>query len=95
MIRSIVSLIAAVGMLTGCAALPFNINTIQSAAVGVCSFLPAANTISALIAANIPGLNTVEALANAICAAVAPRGVRSSGKPMVGGVVIEGQFTTR
>lgn len=76
-----------------------NIQSVQSIAVAACAFLPTADTVANLIAANVPALNTAEAIAAAICAAVVPKAgaprlsVPPSAAPTVDGVVIYGGFT--
>jgi len=63
----------------------------QAAAVKACSFLPTANTVANIIAAGSPALGTASAIADAICAAIAPKAGAGAGRPTVAGVPIDGQ----
>jgi hypothetical protein len=69
---------------------------VQDAAVRVCGFLPAAETVAALIAAfggpAVPGV--ASQIAREVCEAVAPRpsSLRRAGVPTVRGVPIKGEF---
>jgi hypothetical protein len=66
------------------------IGDVQSLAVGVCAFLPTAETVAKILAAGSPALATSSAIANAICSAIAPKAGSGSGKATVAGVPIEG-----
>jgi hypothetical protein len=96
------------GMLGACAISPagqptiggIDIATVQADAVLVCSYLPAAGTIASIIAANNPITLTAEAVAAAICAAVAPNSVAArralaSGVYIPPSVVIQGHFVKK
>lgn len=78
--------------LTNCAMLEGkpNIGQVQSLAVGVCAFLPTAETVARILAAGSPALATSSAIANAICAAISPKAGVAAGKATVAGVPIEG-----
>lgn len=70
--------------------------SVQQLAVSICGYLPTAATVAAILAAGNPAINTIEAAASAICAAVAPVAT-ASGKlrattPTVAGVVVHGRF---
>lgn len=69
---------------------------IQNAAVAACSFLPTAGTIANIIKANDPKLITAEAVAAAICAAIAPTTQHAliATTPKVDGVAIVGAFVS-
>lgn len=97
---ALAALIAA-STLAGCATtggVPnINVQDVQNAALAACSFLPTASTVANIIAAGNPALQTAEAVAQAICAAVAV--ASPSGKlggsialPTVNGVVIHGTW---
>jgi hypothetical protein len=72
---------------------------VRQAAVAVCGFLPAVDTVVAIVATGNPIAATVAGLANAICAAVTalpPAEVRRGAPPpTVAGVVIHGKFVNR
>lgn len=69
---------------------------VQAAAVQVCSFLPTAETITAIISAGNPVVGTATAVANAICAAVTAKSARlGETAPQVNGVPIHGTFVRR
>jgi hypothetical protein len=75
------------------------ITKVQAATVKLCGFLPAAQTVAQLIAPGNPGVAVASVLAQKICGAVnAPTkmwlGVMNgeAQRPMVDGVVIEGEF---
>jgi hypothetical protein len=72
-----------------------DVTTIQQDAVLACGFLPTVGTVANIIAVGNPLLATAEAVAAAICAAVAP--AKASGRlgavaPQVNGVTIHGRF---
>lgn len=60
----------------------------------LCGFVPAAETVIALLATGRPELSAAAGIAQAICAAVAPteRKTHTRATPMVAGVQIKGQF---
>ncbi|MBB2688988.1 UNVERIFIED_ORG: hypothetical protein GGI63_000122 [Rhizobium esperanzae] len=60
----------------------------------ICSFVPTADTILALLKTGSPELAAASGIAKAICAAVAPPGEaqRASGTVYVSGVPIKGAF---
>ncbi len=73
------------------------IDQVRSIALTVCSFVPTAETIAAILAKNSPGLTTASQVANAICAAVtmpAPSPGLSArpAAATVTGVKIDGEF---
>ncbi len=45
---------------------------VQNDAVAICSYLPTASTVANIVSANNPAVVTAEAVAAAICGAVAP-----------------------
>lgn len=57
----------------------------------VCKFEPLDSVVANIVAAGSPALGTVNAIVDAICAAVAPKASVDAGKPTVAGVVIEGR----
>lgn len=71
---------------------------VQTAATAVCRFLPAAETVGAIIATGDPRLATASAIARAICAALDPQGAPAGvmtlyrAGPSVNGVAIKGHF---
>ncbi len=67
-----------------------SIGDVQSIAVKACAFLPTAETVGKIIAANSPALNTSAAVASAICAAIVPKAGPGAGRATVAGVPIEG-----
>jgi hypothetical protein len=95
--------IAALGLLGACTS-SSNVNSIisqaQQVAVATCGFLPTAETIAAIVSAGDPSLKVPDAIAKAICLAVAalpkPAAQRARAMaappPMVGGVVVTGAF---
>lgn len=72
----------------------------QAAAVRLCGFLPTVETVIALMGIVTPGVNMATTIARKICEAVtrskAAAKVLGSEplKPMVDGIVIEGEFVT-
>jgi hypothetical protein len=88
--------------LAGCATLgvtPVDISSfvtqVQAITSTACSFLPTAETVASILATGNPIVATANAVANAICAAVAPAktaGKLSTTVPTVAGVVIHGKF---
>lgn len=76
-----------------------NSNTIikiQNAAIAACAFLPTAQTIASILAANDPKLATAEAVAAAICAAIQPTAhALIYVAPAVDGVQIVGAFVPK
>jgi hypothetical protein len=78
---------------------PATILKVQAATVRACGFLPAAETIAQLVAPGNPGVAAASIIAQKICGAVnAPNKMWLGAmngepqKPMVDGVVIEGEF---
>src|SRR5262245_20699144 len=71
---------------------PTSVADVQADAVKVCSYLPSAETIVAIIGLNDPTLSTATAIADAICGAITSRSARAGGVPRVKGVRIKGQF---
>ena len=75
------------------------IKTVQEATVNVCRFLPTASTVLNLLSLSNPAMLTAEAIAYAICRALRkqPAALFGSGKPkpMIEGVVIEGDFVVQ
>ena len=74
-----------------------DIPTVQADAVAICSYLPTASVVASIISANNPIAITAEAVAAAICAAVAPKvaSKRRKAEPYVyipPGLVITGNF---
>ena len=68
---------------------------VQATSSAVCSFLPTAETVASIIATGNPIVTTANAVANAICAAVAPAkaaGKLRASQPAVAGVAIHGKF---
>jgi len=63
---------------------------VQALTVKACSFAPTANTVGNIIAQGVPALRTAQAIADAICLAVAPKAGVEAGKPTVAGVPVEG-----
>jgi hypothetical protein len=109
--RRVLLALALAASLSGCAALSqiFPTGTTganivldtQNAAVAICGFLPTAETVAGIIATGNPILQTASTVANAICAAVAPKTpvtqsvrhtVRVAPVPTVSGVPVYGQF---
>ncbi len=93
--------------LAACSSLPTSITTavtginntiaaVQNAAVKACAFQPTESTIEAIIGKFVPGLDTIQAIANQICAAVSAPSVTAARRgrtvPMVAGVPIRGRF---
>jgi hypothetical protein len=71
-------------------------NTVVTDAEVLCNFLPAIDTVTAIIATGAPGLTTAEAIAEAICGSL-PKGAArvallSRAHPTVAGVPVNGQF---
>jgi hypothetical protein len=80
-------------MLAGCGAFEkggLSVGDVQSIAVKACAFLPTAETVGKIIAADSPALDTSAAVASAICSAVAPKAGPGAGRATVAGVPIEG-----
>jgi hypothetical protein len=78
----------------------FNLNSfianVQADTNLVCAFIPTAETVANIFATGDPIVTTATAVANAICAAVAPKtagALKRSTVPTVAGVVIHGRFT--
>jgi hypothetical protein len=78
---------------------PSVITKVQAATVKLCGFLPAATTVAQLVAPGNPGVAAASVIAQKICGAVnAPTKMWLGAmngepqKPMVDGVVIEGEF---
>lgn len=74
-----------------------SVSSVQQAAVLACNFLPAATTVTSLILANNATAITVEELAAAICAVVAPKTAKRRSVPGVvipPGLKIEGHFVS-
>jgi hypothetical protein len=75
-----------------------DVGTVQADAVAICSYLPTATTVASIISANNPLAITAEAVAQAICNAIAPKVAaahRKAGLPYVyvpPTVVIQGNF---
>jgi hypothetical protein len=69
---------------------------VQTIAKEVCSFVPAAVTVSNIISKFVPGLSTAQQIAQSICNAVAPANVTAARRartvPVVAGVPIKGRF---
>ena len=67
---------------------------VQATTSAVCAFLPTAETVAGIIATGNPIVTTAGAVANAICAAVAPAkaGKLRAAQPTVAGVAIHGRF---
>jgi hypothetical protein len=85
--------------LAGCASQPpaqssGGIKAVQSAAVQICRFLPAAETVANLFLSGNALMMTAEAMANAICRAVttAPLADGRGRRLAINGVVIKGRF---
>ena len=105
-IVSVIGLLAA--SVTGCATTPGSttspaatlqtfITDVQAIAQTACSFVPTADTVANIVAANDSQLGTAEAVATAICTAVAnsppaTTTTASAAQPMVDGVVVRGTF---
>lgn len=67
----------------------------QADTVQVCGYLPTVETVSGILAVGNPLLATGEAIANAICAALTPKGaIARPGVtvPYVAGVPVHGKF---
>jgi hypothetical protein len=88
--------------LGGCAttSTPFDLNSfiaqVQTDTNAVCAFIPTAETVANIVATGNPIVATAGAVANAICAAVAPpktAGRLGATVPTVAGVVVHGRFT--
>lgn len=100
MIKSVIALGCAAVLLSGCAALQErrlpSLAEIKGATVAACTFLPDTDTVTALLAASIPGLTTAKAFAKAICEAITPKPSTVFGTPtappMVSGVIIRGRY---
>ena len=91
--KRILAVTALAFALPGCAIFEkagVSVGDVQSIAVKACSFLPTAETVGKIIAANSPALNTSAAVASAICAAIAPKAGPGAGRATVAGVPIEG-----
>jgi hypothetical protein len=93
--------------LSGCAGLPTSITTavtginstvtaVQNAAIKACEYQPTEATIEAIIGKFVPGLDTIQAIADNICKAVStastPAARRARTVPIVAGVPIRGRF---
>jgi len=63
-----------------------------SVARTLCSFVPTAETILALVATGRPDLTAAAGIAKAICDAVVPQPGAAPGQPTVAGVPIQGSF---
>lgn len=77
------------------------ISNVQKETVAICGFLPLAQVVAAIIAKHSANLDSVFAIATAICSAVTPKPTARSARmsnPMqivpltVAGVVIKGRF---
>ena len=87
LIAGIAGVVALAGV-AGCATSPtggttiggIDIASVQADAVAVCSYLPTAATVAAIISANNPVAITAIAVATAICQAVAPGSVVAAKK---------------
>jgi hypothetical protein len=85
-------------LLSGCATTgvlgPITVANVQTLTISVCSFLPTAGTIENILLANVPGLTTAQAIAQAICNALVPAksSRRGAAAPNVAGVPIHGRF---
>lgn len=93
--------------LAGCANLPTSIttavsginttiSTVQAAVVAGCAFEPTVATVESIIGKFVPGLDTIQAIADQICKAVSPPAVAAARRartvPTVAGVPIRGRF---
>jgi hypothetical protein len=83
------AILAAAGLaLSGCNSvpgggiLPPNVQAIVTDAQNLCGFLPTAESVLSILGAFVPGVDTAESIAGAICQAVA---VIPKGAAMVGG----------
>lgn len=93
-------LLAGSTLLASCATTPngsTEVGNVQQIAQRVCGFLPTAETVINIIGLNNSALATATAIADAICAAVAPKmlrrkALRRLGPPTVGGVPVYGRF---
>lgn len=90
-----ISALAACSMVNGQPTI--DTNAVQQDAVTVCGFLPAVETVTAIVSVGNPALLTADAIANAICAAVKPTaGARRPGLAtspvLVAGVPVKGAF---
>lgn len=69
------------------------IETAQAVATQVCGFVPTVSTITNILSLGNPALSTATAVAQAICSAVSKRSAsRSSPRPNVQGIIVEGRF---
>ena len=76
------------------------VKEVRKETVAACRFLPTVTTVTNLLALNSPGLLTAQAIAVAICtalnnqqtSALLSMGEEGVPKPVVQGVVIEGEF---
>jgi len=70
---------------------------VQKTTAQICSFVPTAATVAALVSGGNPTIVSATALAQAICAAVTRPKARAKGAaiPTVNGVAIEGRFIRR
>lgn len=74
---------------------PAVIAQIQTAATGICGFLPTVETVAGIITTFTGGgaaIGIGSQVADAICKAVTSKGARRGVRPSVRGVVIEGNF---
>lgn len=89
----ILAAVAALGV-SACTPSGSGVSVIQADAQLICGFLPAVATVEALLNLNSPTLQSATQIAQAICAAVAPKkSVRSvRAVQSVQGVPIRGRF---
>lgn len=105
--RKLIATVALCAFVAGCNATtgtpttPIPVSAVQKEAVALCGYLPLARVVAAILAKHSANLDSVFAMASAICAAVAPTrtqlAVRSAvplprTPPRVAGVIIRGKF---
>lgn len=73
-IAGLIAPLSSCANLTNSASIAQEIQDVQTVAAQVCSVIPAASAVSAIILAGSPALATAQAIATAICAAVAASG---------------------
>ena len=91
-----------IAILGGCTAemtLAEKVKAVQDKAVQLCSYLPTATSVGAIISAGNPAVVGVSAVANAICTAVinwkstqATQNSFATGCPKVENICVEGEF---
>jgi hypothetical protein len=73
------------------------VDSAQKVALKLCQFLPYADVVRKIFAANDTNLQTAEQVGKSICAAMTPvktNKAAAANPPKVGGVPVEGEFVT-